>query len=177
MGASAGALVTAEPSAAGGGTTITQRAMNSERQPRIPFSIADILGPRMVPRAPTAPQLPESCPDPTSPLCALEELTSKTFRGLDGRASQPFEGITRARSWTPTWLSLHFSFPGSWFQTFVSSRPGHPNRRLPSVRASGFESPASASPPLVPQTLWLLQEATSKRPGCPELSDPLVGSQ
>ncbi|XP_015355322.1 transcription factor LBX2 [Marmota marmota marmota] len=66
--------------------------MNSERQPRIPFSIADILGPRMVPRAPTAPQLPESCPDPTSPLCALEELTSKTFRGLDGRASQPFEG-------------------------------------------------------------------------------------
>ncbi|MBZ3890275.1 Polycomb group RING finger protein 1 [Sciurus carolinensis] len=34
----------------------------------------------------------ESCPDPTSPLCALEELTSKTFRGLDGRAAQPSEG-------------------------------------------------------------------------------------
>ncbi|XP_008062551.1 transcription factor LBX2 [Carlito syrichta] len=69
--------------------------MNSGREPRTPrtpFSIADILGPRVVPRAPSAPQLPESRPGPTSPLCALEELTSKTFRGLDRRAPQPSEG-------------------------------------------------------------------------------------
>ncbi|KAM6180284.1 transcription factor LBX2 [Erethizon dorsatum] len=67
--------------------------MNSGRQPRTPFSIADILGPRVVPRAPSAPQLPEPGPDPASPLCALEELTSKTFRGLDGRGlPQPSEG-------------------------------------------------------------------------------------
>ncbi|XP_007950839.1 transcription factor LBX2 [Orycteropus afer afer] len=62
------------------------------RTPRTPFSIADILGPRMVPRTTLTPQLPESGPGPTSPLCALEELTSKTFRGLDGRAPQPSEG-------------------------------------------------------------------------------------
>ncbi|XP_055974887.1 transcription factor LBX2 [Sorex fumeus] len=49
------------------------------RTPRTPFSIADILGPRRVP-------LPEPSPGPASPLCALEELTSKTFCGLDGRA-------------------------------------------------------------------------------------------
>ncbi|XP_012644065.1 transcription factor LBX2 [Microcebus murinus] len=70
--------------------------MNSgreQRTPRTPFSITDILGPRIVPRAPSAPQLPESGPSPLSPLCQLEELTSKTFRGLDGRALQPSEGL------------------------------------------------------------------------------------
>ncbi|XP_017364229.1 transcription factor LBX2 [Cebus imitator] len=69
--------------------------MNSGREPRTPrtlFSIADILAPRMVPRAPSMPQLPESGPGPTSPLCALEELTSKTFCGFDVRAPQPSEG-------------------------------------------------------------------------------------
>ncbi|XP_003793421.1 transcription factor LBX2 [Otolemur garnettii] len=69
--------------------------MNSgheQRTPRTPFSIADILGPRMVPRASSDPQLPESGPSPSSPLCALEELTSKTFHGLDGSARQPSEG-------------------------------------------------------------------------------------
>ncbi|KFO30172.1 transcription factor LBX2 [Fukomys damarensis] len=66
--------------------------MNSGRQPRTPFSIADILGPCTVPRAPSAPRLPEPSPGPTSPLCALEELTSKTFCGLDGRGlPQPSE--------------------------------------------------------------------------------------
>ncbi|XP_037384742.1 transcription factor LBX2 [Talpa occidentalis] len=63
------------------------------RTPRTPFSIADILGPRMVPRGPSALQLPESVPGPTSPLCALEELTSKTFRGLDLRAPPPSEAV------------------------------------------------------------------------------------
>ncbi|EHB01712.1 Transcription factor LBX2 [Heterocephalus glaber] len=58
--------------------------MNSGRQARTPFSIADILGPRTEPRAPSAPPLPEPGPGPTSPLGALEELTSKTFCGLDG---------------------------------------------------------------------------------------------
>ncbi|XP_004634175.1 transcription factor LBX2 [Octodon degus] len=67
--------------------------MNSGRQPRTPFSIADILGPRVAPRSPSAPQLPAPGPDPASPLCALEELTSKTFRGLDGRGPpRPSEG-------------------------------------------------------------------------------------
>ncbi|XP_008575157.1 PREDICTED: transcription factor LBX2 isoform X1 [Galeopterus variegatus] len=78
--------------------------MNSGREPRTPrtpFSIADILGPRMVPRAPSALQLPESGPGPSSPLGALEELTSKTFRGLDGRAPQPAEGTARARGRSP----------------------------------------------------------------------------
>ncbi|XP_054449480.1 transcription factor LBX2 [Pteronotus mesoamericanus] len=59
---------------------------------RTPFSIADILGPRRVPRGPSASQLPDLSPGPTSPLCALEELTSKAFRGLDGHALQPSEG-------------------------------------------------------------------------------------
>ncbi|KAL1768276.1 transcription factor LBX2 [Sigmodon hispidus] len=72
--------------------------MNSGRQRRTPFSIADILGPSMIPRAPSAPQLPEASPDPASPLCALEELTSKTFLGRDPRALQPSEGTTPARS-------------------------------------------------------------------------------
>ncbi|XP_075838147.1 transcription factor LBX2 [Microtus pennsylvanicus] len=66
--------------------------MNSGRQHRTPFSIADILGPSMIPRAPSEPQLPEASPDPASPLCALEELTSKTFLGRDLRALQPSEG-------------------------------------------------------------------------------------
>ncbi|KAK2503230.1 hypothetical protein MC885_011964 [Smutsia gigantea] len=62
------------------------------RTPRIPFSIADILSPRMVPGGPSVAQLTASSPGPTSPLCALEELTNKTFRGLDGHALQPSEG-------------------------------------------------------------------------------------
>ncbi|XP_008822964.1 transcription factor LBX2 [Nannospalax galili] len=67
--------------------------MNSGRQPRTPFSIADILGQSMVPRAPSAPQLPTAGPDPASPLCALEELASKIFLGLDPRAAaQPSQG-------------------------------------------------------------------------------------
>uniref|UniRef100_F6UWI5 Ladybird homeobox 2 n=2 Tax=Macaca TaxID=9539 RepID=F6UWI5_MACMU len=78
--------------------------MNSGREPRTPrtlLSIADILAPGMVPRAPSAPQLPESGPGPTSPLCALEELTSKTFRGLDARAPQPSEGRAAANALGP----------------------------------------------------------------------------
>ncbi|XP_005078360.1 transcription factor LBX2 [Mesocricetus auratus] len=66
--------------------------MNSGRQRRTPFSIADILGPSMVPRAPSVPQLPEASPDPASPLFALEELTSKTFLGRAPRTLQLSEG-------------------------------------------------------------------------------------
>ncbi|XP_006151272.1 transcription factor LBX2 [Tupaia chinensis] len=69
--------------------------MNPGREPgapRTPFRIADILGPRTVPRAPFAPQLAGSGASPKSPLCALEELTSNTFRGPDGRAPQPSQG-------------------------------------------------------------------------------------
>ncbi|XP_035943546.1 transcription factor LBX2 [Halichoerus grypus] len=91
----AGAQPTAERIAAGCGTTTARPAMNSGPEPRTPrtlFSIADILGPRMVPRGPSTSPLPESSPGPTSPLCALEELTSKTFRGLDGHAPESSEG-------------------------------------------------------------------------------------
>uniref|UniRef100_A0A8C9K432 Ladybird homeobox 2 n=1 Tax=Panthera tigris altaica TaxID=74533 RepID=A0A8C9K432_PANTA len=72
--------------------------MNSGPEPRTPrtlFSIADILGPRLIPRGPSTSQLPESSPGPTSPLCALEELTSKTFRGFDWHAPEPSEGIAQ----------------------------------------------------------------------------------
>ncbi|KAB0379250.1 hypothetical protein FD755_007034 [Muntiacus reevesi] len=62
------------------------------RTPWTPFSIADILGPRKIPRRPSVSRPPESNQGPTSPLCALEELTSKTFRGLDGHTPQPSEG-------------------------------------------------------------------------------------
>ncbi|XP_041613118.1 transcription factor LBX2 isoform X2 [Vulpes lagopus] len=85
----------AEPSAAGGGTATARPAMSSGPEPRPPrtlFSIADILGPRMVARGPSTSPLPESNPGPPSPLCALEELTSKTLRGLGGHAPESSEG-------------------------------------------------------------------------------------
>ncbi|XP_036291684.1 transcription factor LBX2 [Pipistrellus kuhlii] len=63
------------------------------RAARTPFSIADILGPSVVPRgASSSLQLPEPSPGPTSPLCALEELASNAFRGRDGLAQRPPEG-------------------------------------------------------------------------------------
>ncbi|XP_006872483.1 PREDICTED: transcription factor LBX2 [Chrysochloris asiatica] len=71
------------------------------RTPRTPFSIADILGPRRIPPATLEPQLPKSGPGPISPLCALEELTSKTFLGLDWRTSQPSEGRPAPRALGP----------------------------------------------------------------------------
>ncbi|XP_039096099.1 transcription factor LBX2 [Hyaena hyaena] len=71
------------------------------RTPRTSFSIADILGPRMIPRGPSTSQLPESSPGPTSPLCALEELTSKTFRGFDWHAPEPSEGRAAPRALGP----------------------------------------------------------------------------
>ncbi|XP_016057977.1 PREDICTED: transcription factor LBX2 [Miniopterus natalensis] len=74
--------------------------MSSGPEPRTaptPFSIADILGPGMAPRGPPASQLPEASPGPTSPLCALEELTSTAFHGLDGHALQPAGGLGPAR--------------------------------------------------------------------------------
>ncbi|XP_006880895.1 PREDICTED: transcription factor LBX2 [Elephantulus edwardii] len=57
------------------------------RTPRTPFSIADILGPRKVPRT-----QPEPGAGRASPLCALEEMASKIFCRLDGRAPQSPEG-------------------------------------------------------------------------------------
>lgn len=91
-------------------------AMSSGPEPRTartPFSIADILGPGMAARGPSAPQLPESSPGPTSPLCALEELTSNAFRGLDGLALQRSEGTAPARSRPGTWPSPHLCPPRS----------------------------------------------------------------
>ncbi|XP_043828700.1 transcription factor LBX2 [Dromiciops gliroides] len=59
----------------------------ASNKPLTPFSIADILGP---PARPTPAPVPAQ--DPTSPLCALEELASKTFRRLDGSVLQAAEG-------------------------------------------------------------------------------------
>ncbi|XP_066228463.1 transcription factor LBX2 [Saccopteryx leptura] len=66
---------------------------------RTPFSIADI--PRIVPRRSSASQLPEIYPGPTSPLCALEERTSKAFHGLDPLTLQPPEGRAAPRALGP----------------------------------------------------------------------------
>lgn len=126
IGSRAGAQAAAEPSAAGGWPATAPLAMSSGSEPRTPltsFSIADILGSCMIPRRPSVSRPPESNQGPTSPLCALEELTSKTFRGLDGHTPQPSEGIILARSHTVTWPSPHSSLPGSWSRTLV-----HPGR-------------------------------------------------
>ncbi|XP_068930425.1 transcription factor LBX2 [Petaurus breviceps papuanus] len=61
----------------------------ASNKPLTPFSIADILGP---PARPTPAPAPVPVQDPTSPLCALEELASKTFRRLDGSVLQAAEG-------------------------------------------------------------------------------------
>ncbi|KAG8518752.1 Transcription factor LBX2, partial [Galemys pyrenaicus] len=78
---------------AGPSPSVRPAMSSGPRTPRTPFSIADILGPRTAPRGPSALQLPASVPGPTTPLCALEELTSKTFRGLDLHAPPPSEGV------------------------------------------------------------------------------------
>ncbi|XP_072475972.1 transcription factor LBX2 [Notamacropus eugenii] len=61
----------------------------ASNKPLTPFSIADILGPSA---RPTPAPAPVPAQDPTSPLCALEELASKTFRRLDGTVLQAAEG-------------------------------------------------------------------------------------
>ncbi|XP_020860931.1 transcription factor LBX2 [Phascolarctos cinereus] len=61
----------------------------ASNKPPTPFSIADILGP---PARPAPAPAPTPTRDPTSPLCALEELASKTFRRLDGSVLQATEG-------------------------------------------------------------------------------------
>lgn len=139
----------AEPSAAGVGTATSWPAMSSGTEPqtpRTPFSIADILSPRMVPGGPSVAQLTASSPGPTSPLCALEELTNKTFHGLDGHAPKPSEGIALPRSRTVAWPSPHLSPPGSWSLTFV--HPGrHPNLPPPLSPPAGI-CISRSSPPL-----------------------------
>lgn len=166
IGSRARAQAAAEPRAASGGTATAPLAMSSGSEPgtpRTPFSIADILGSRLVPRGPSASQLPESSPGPRSPLCALEELTSKTFRGLDGHAPQPSEGTVPARSRTVTWPSPYFSPPG------YRSRLGHyPNRALSPRARAGLFLP---SPPLVPR----LRGRSQRPPVGRELSDLCVG--
>lgn len=67
-------------------------------KPLTPFSIADILGkPNQGTRAhlssPVRMKRRVTCPvNQTSPLCALQELTSKTFRGLELGVLQAAEG-------------------------------------------------------------------------------------
>lgn len=70
----------------------------SSNKPLTPFSIADILG---KPRGGTSAHLSSparvkqrvtSHVSQTSPLCALQELTSKTFRGLEVGVLQVAKG-------------------------------------------------------------------------------------
>lgn len=124
------------------------------RTARTPFGIADILGPSVVSRGPSASQLPESSSGPASPLCALEELTSNAFRGLDGHALQPSEGTAPVRSRT-----LSSKFAGS---TFVHP-DGHPNLP-PALSPRARTCISRASPPLPSvssQAQRLLLEAAS----------------
>lgn len=125
--------------------------MNSGPQPRTPrtlFSIADILGPRRITRGPSTSQLPESSPGPTSPLCALEELTSKTFLGLEGHAPESSEGTAPARSCTLTRPSPHLSPPGPGLEpsfTLAATLI----RPLPSTHVLGLASPDPPLPSIV----------------------------
>lgn len=159
----AGAQAAAERIAAGGGTATARPAMNSGPEPRTPrtlFSIADILGPRMVPRGPSTSQLPEASPGPTSPLCALEELTSKTFRGLDGHAPESSEGIAPAKLRTLSRSSPHLSPPGPGLEpSFILAAtlicP------LPSAHVLGRASPAPHLPSVSSQAPRPLLEAAS----------------
>ncbi|XP_030012368.1 transcription factor LBX1a [Sphaeramia orbicularis] len=73
----------------------------NSNKPLTPFSIEDILSKPSVRRSficprekpPAAPAaLTGRLPGPTSPLCALEELASKTFRGLEVSVLQAAEG-------------------------------------------------------------------------------------
>lgn len=151
----AGAQAAAEPSTAGGRTATARPAMSSGPEPRTartPFGIADILGPSVVSRGPSASQLPESSSGPASPLCALEELTSNAFRGPDGHALQPSEGTAPVRSRTATWPPPRLSPPSSrapplFTLTATLICP------LPSAHVPGLASPAPPlpSPPLVPR--------------------------
>ncbi|XP_051820408.1 transcription factor LBX2 [Antechinus flavipes] len=70
----------------------------ASNKPLTPFSIADILGP---PARPTPVPVPVPAQGPTSPLCALEELASKTFRRLDGSALQAAEDRTALSPLSP----------------------------------------------------------------------------
>lgn len=76
----------------------------NSNKPLTPFSIEDILSKPSVRKAPCAPSprlldkaagsgAPRNgAPAPSSPLCALEELASKTFQGLEVNVLQAAEG-------------------------------------------------------------------------------------
>ncbi|XP_020650815.2 transcription factor LBX2 [Pogona vitticeps] len=78
----------------------------NSNKPLTPFSIEDILNKPSGRKAPSArlvfldkvtastgrPRNGNSLPAPTSPLCALEELASKTFKGLEVNVLQAAEG-------------------------------------------------------------------------------------
>ncbi|KAM9330225.1 transcription factor LBX2 [Gastrophryne carolinensis] len=72
--------------------------MEAAGKPLTPFSIEDILSRPAVRRSPncppgaSAPQLPPKLPPAASPLCALEQLASKTFQGLEVTVLQAAEG-------------------------------------------------------------------------------------
>lgn len=80
----------------------------SSNKPLTPFSIADILSKPTVKRTPRIHRLPASerprqsitvsrqtLSTQTSPLCALQELASKTFKGLELGVLQAAEGKKR----------------------------------------------------------------------------------
>ncbi|XP_067389624.1 transcription factor LBX2 isoform X2 [Emydura macquarii macquarii] len=79
----------------------------NSNKPLTPFSIADILSKPSARKGPCGPCAPSpglldkvagsgaarnGVPAPSSPLCALEELASKTFRGLEVNVLQAAEG-------------------------------------------------------------------------------------
>ncbi|XP_039398027.1 transcription factor LBX2 [Mauremys reevesii] len=79
----------------------------NSNKPLTPFSIEDILSKPSVRKAPAGPCAPSprlldkaagsgaprsGVPAPSSPLCALEELASKTFQGLEVNVLQAAEG-------------------------------------------------------------------------------------
>uniref|UniRef100_A0A8C0HC38 Homeobox domain-containing protein n=1 Tax=Chelonoidis abingdonii TaxID=106734 RepID=A0A8C0HC38_CHEAB len=62
------------------------------REPRTRLHIEDILSKPSVRKAPAGPSPRSGVPAPSSPLCALEELASKTFQGLEVNVLQAAEG-------------------------------------------------------------------------------------
>ncbi|XP_056407481.1 transcription factor LBX2 [Hyla sarda] len=68
--------------------------MEPNTKPFTPFSIEDILSrPPAARRSPPQPlRTRGGAPQPADPLCALEELASKTFRGLEVGVLQAAEG-------------------------------------------------------------------------------------
>lgn len=89
----------------------------NSNKPLTPFSIEDILNKPSVKKPPSslcaaralekaaaAGSARNGISTPSSPLCALEELASKTFKGLEVSVIQAAEGKERASVRTSAWV-------------------------------------------------------------------------